>query len=134
MKLELKHIAPYLPYGLIGEYEVSEVVPNAKQELRTKTLTTTSVDMFLAYCKPILRPLSDLTKEIEHNAEKFIPIQELESYDITIGVVAITTSNIYLQRLWVIQKLLEWHFDVFGLIHAGLAIESPELLEAVSND
>ena len=27
--------------------------------------------------KPILRPLSDLTKEIEHNGEKFIPALEL---------------------------------------------------------
>lgn len=27
--------------------------------------------------KPLLRPLSDLTKEIEHNGEKFVPIQEL---------------------------------------------------------
>lgn len=28
-------------------------------------------------CKPILHSLSDLTKEIEHNGEKFVPIVEL---------------------------------------------------------
>ena len=30
--------------------------------------------------KPILRPLSDLTKEIKHDGEKFVPIVKLASY------------------------------------------------------
>lgn len=44
---------------------------------------------------PILRPLSDLTKEIEHNGEKFVPIveigkmlgMELKPYDIEDGII-----------------------------------------------
>jgi len=34
-------------------------------------------DVFLEEVKPILRPLSDLTKEIEVNGEKFVPIERL---------------------------------------------------------
>ena len=28
------------------------------------------------------------------------------------------------------QKLLEWHFDVFGLIEVGLAIDKNEIIKA----
>lgn len=38
---------------------------------------TNRVDYFHCEIMPILRPLSDLTKEIEHNGEKFIPALEL---------------------------------------------------------
>ena len=30
---------------------------------------------------------------------------------------------IFKQKYWIAQKLFEWHFDVFGLIEAGLAID-----------
>ena len=77
MKLELKHLAPYLPYGLklIGDIDNN---PIDKYDIST--------DGWLCYItnngggkgrisgyKPILRPLSDLTKEIEINGNKFVP-------------------------------------------------------------
>ena len=88
--------------------------------------------------KPILRPLSDLTKEIEHNGERFVPIDEL--WGQTLGEIDSNTYDDYffnpdlkttwickenvLQLEWVVvEKLFEWHFDVFGLIDAGLAID-----------
>lgn len=46
MKLELKHISPYLPYGLKGNYLLSDVVPTTKDELRDKLLTLDSVKLF----------------------------------------------------------------------------------------
>ena len=85
-----------------------------------------------------LRPLSDLTKEIEHNGEKFKPFDELSNF------LYITEKDnfdtVLSARLWVetmilyrpdcltlpfnvVQKLFEWHFDVFGLIKDGLAID-----------
>ena len=73
----LKAYSAYLPYGLKGNFEVSEVVPNGPFELRNKTLRVDNLEFFLKYAKPFLRPLSDLTKEIEHNGEKFVPILKL---------------------------------------------------------
>jgi len=72
--------------------------------------------------KPIFRPLSDLTKEIEHNGVKFIPAQKLgESGFVFPGH---TWVHMVLELpYWVIEKLIEWHFDVFGLIEKGLAID-----------
>jgi hypothetical protein len=95
--------------------------------------------------KPILRPLSMLDKEIEVNGEKFIPIykfwqlagyelgrgQYIESYPNYIktshlGIAIefkINISDILSSNYNVVEKLCEWHFDIFGLIDAGLAIE-----------
>ena len=165
-KLQLKHLAPYLPYKLKGNYEVSEVVPSAKFELRNKELRTDNIDFFLNYAKPILRPISDLTKEIEVNGEKFAPIIKLAKIQypkvdfeikdfrclgrLNSGVCLEFViedeipfykeyhNNIFLQiksenyddmilanlkPSEVREKLFEWHFDVFGLIEKGLAID-----------
>ena len=66
MKLELKHLAGYLPYGL--KYKDIPKGFDGIRELDIKTF-----DWCLENGKPILRPLSDLTKEIEVNGEKFVP-------------------------------------------------------------
>jgi len=81
--------------------------------------------------KPILRPLSDLTKEINVNNEDFVP------YEHSTFVEAML-ANEYLEYLCeakadlsedrllpysIVQLLFEWHFDVFGLIEKGIAID-----------
>lgn len=93
-KLELKHLAPYLPYGLRGNYSELHNVEVYQLTMRPKIITES---FYIKYkwlkkddqCyyseglvsdgefKPYLRPLSDLTKEIMHNGEKFVPIIEL---------------------------------------------------------
>jgi hypothetical protein len=107
MKLELKHLAPYLPYSVTYTQEnarIKAVLTSDVIARREKLRTIEDVRL-------ILRPLSDLTKEIDHNGEKFVPKDvfmesdvDLTSYD---GVVT----------------LCSWHFDVFGLIEKGLAID-----------
>ena len=76
--------------------------------------------------KPILRPLSDLTKEIEVDGEKFVPAIELNWSNITTDILSksINLTNKF-NNLFAFdyKKLLEWHFDVFGLIEKGLAID-----------
>ena len=83
--------------------------------------------------KPILRPL-DLTKEIKHNGEKFIPIQKM--YNTGMKLVKAYQDSKYfclaegykreplimkvpkdwkVMKGWQLQKLLEWHFNVFNL-------------------
>ena len=93
-KLELKHIAPYLPYGLecqlMGEFEEDGETPIVFDLVGGMEGDYVSVAHKQSYVSdqwevgvedqevfPILRPLSDLTKEIEHNGEKFVPMLRL---------------------------------------------------------
>lgn len=174
MKLELKHLAPYLPYKLkfVMVFDSSEdfgdVVP--EEYLKKDSiwelylLTNESIEFFGGECddyalkngpsrianngalKPILQPLSNLTKEIEMNGEKFVPVEWFEIGDennlsndygfanvrLINHLKEISKYNIqndieYLPN-GVVNKLHEWHFDVFGLIPKGLAIDINTLI------
>ena len=137
MKLELKHISPYLPYGLI----LWDNVTQSKFDLDCENISNVLEDSLnLNTIKPILRPFSDLTKEIEVNGEKFVPMNKL-----LMGVGYNYPQECYDQdKAWVlneayralgelphrkVQKLFEWHFDIFGLIEIGLAIDINSLVE-----
>jgi hypothetical protein len=132
MKLEIKHLAPYLPYGLKGTFRVGDALPHlvsVADEVRQKELNVSNVEFFLLHCKPLHRPLSDLTKEIEHNGERFVPIEKLKCLHPMIWfngdrfVAGIRGLNIDEIPLNVANSLFEWHFDVFGLIDSGVAID-----------
>lgn len=76
-QLELKEIVGYLPYGLKiqGFHRPGEMVLDSFEQFKVKDSIT--VSQTLIGGKPILRQLSDLTKEIEVNGDKFVPILEL---------------------------------------------------------
>lgn len=148
MKLELKHLAPYLPYGLKIQwddtkdiYGISFGETNYNDNLYSlETLVFTMEGKDVLGWKPILRPLSDLTKEIEHDGEKFVPVDWIEM-NLRKGIdiykplnpefpIEITiTTNDYSHEVelydgyLIMQKLISWHFDVFNLIDQGLAID-----------
>ena len=173
MKLEIKHLENYLshklmcvrngsnPVELVGLRFGNEAVNN---ELWIWKEGKQYLTGYLYECKPILRPLSDLTKEIEHNGQKFVPIYELcdvfntsvcySDYktikksckyttsgsflytiwgnsnliikpthkDETVFLFNININHITRSPYWMLEKLFEWHFDVFGLIKEGLAL------------
>lgn len=164
MKLELKYLAGYLPYGLKGtltsdsqddfedlieDLSINEnkfikgaiwqyagyadedlCVPLGNGEINGFLMRNENTyASFYGVIKPILRPLSDLTKEIEANGEKFVPIVYFEKFNTQIDFVKeikvlqndirwLSTTS-YL----VVEKLLEWHFDIYGLIENNLAID-----------
>jgi hypothetical protein len=106
-------------------------------------------DVFLDEVKLCLRPLSDLTTEIEHNGEKFVPIERL--WDETLGQVDsnayddhffntdlnttwISSENVLQLEYIVVQKLTEWHFDIFGLREKNLCIYYDELKEVLNEN
>lgn len=211
-KLELKHIAPYLPYNLKWivtcdnlEEDFSECdFPSGTLDKGTIwelfLLTTKDIEFWggecsdmafidsnhnqISYCggmKPILRPLSDLAREIEINGEKFVPIIELSKingFNYKFGEITNENDTIVLysevdkhpstqspfikhffevdledcdfdwgfvvfdendseevetvffpvkNQIELLNKLLEWNFDVFNLIPKGLAISYNEL-------
>jgi hypothetical protein len=72
----------------------------------------------------ILRPLSDLNKEIEFNENLFIPNHHpLFKIFINADMDWFIDNCPFFVDYGQVQKLLEWHFDVFGLIEKGLAID-----------
>ena len=82
MKLEIKHLTSYLPYELKGfctdDLQGVEIM-NGLQKISDSCIEVISdkEPMDLIYFKPILFPLSSLTKEITINGESFVPIKNL---------------------------------------------------------
>ena len=140
MKLKIRHLAPYLPYALkcrwnnsdskelVGLQYGNESVTNALWTWKDGNKYYTG---YLYQCKPILFPLSSLTKEIAINGETFVPIYkiyEFEQWDtdeleeiINDGTIEGIYSDLDLITYSQTERLFEWKIDVFGLIEAGLA-------------
>lgn len=127
-KLTLREIAPYLPYGLkvllTESNKTAEMFVLNKilfrHQIQIQTIYGTYGDM---YFKPILRPLSDLTKEIEVNGKKFVPIEEIKESQRHLFFREDIENPLEGMQYSEMQKLFSWHFDVFGLIESGLAID-----------
>lgn len=133
--MELKYISPYLPHDVLA---IDTMYPDdGPFKLTLSSLCGYVHEMEesegLSTLKLVLRNLSDLTKEIEHNGERFVPCDGIylpkalfEDND---------NSNI---AAWLtyedVAKLFEWHIDVFNLIPEGLAIDYNTLKEKTNVD
>lgn len=116
MKLELKHIAPYLPYELKGVFTIY----NTEQTVRSLGIIYINRELEYRHFKPILRPLSDLTKEIVNynldfsirevnKLEKLIKTNDTQQYqNLEYSTIIFLCSN---------------HYDFQNLIPKGLAID-----------
>jgi len=123
-KLELKHLAGYLPYGLKILYHNGNAKPYIEELVSLNTKLSGRI-LGSEKHKPILRPLSDLTKEIEVNGEKFVPIEKLKLL-YNFEKRGNFELSMYIEDAWIrscndlpfdaINLLLEWHFDIYGLI------------------
>lgn len=130
--LELKDICGYLPYGLMQKHY------NDVCSFTIATQSCMGKDVFhempIRFGKPILRPMSDLTKEITHRGEKFVPLDVLNNrghfieFD-TAGLLYTVGGCMDSDWLMVFDKFHEWMFDYRGLISAGLAIDVNTLPE-----
>ena len=76
-QLTIKHLAAYLPYGLKAVNEIRNFTVEIKGLQTDNDVIHNLGKSPIKFIKPILRPLSDLTKEIEVNGEKFVPMMEL---------------------------------------------------------
>jgi hypothetical protein len=141
MKLELKHITPYLPYGLKFVFTKEYYYPYPAMQKEGFTFTFDLIespkviyvnniykkwiDMILEqdYFKPILKPLSDL-RDNKDFIRKFggdnpnnLRMCNLDIDDLINNGLEFETYYGYYE--WLIEN----HFDVFGLIEKNLAID-----------
>lgn len=133
-QIEFKHLSPYLQYelniivdGFSKPEKLIGLYRNVSDLPKIHAATYFNSFISLKDIKPILRPLSDLVKEIEHNGEKFVPIEWLDKNIAPSKKQSntVTFTNGYIEMCYYseYQKLFEWHFDVFGLIADGLAVD-----------
>ena len=114
MKLEIKHLTSYLPYGLKGfctdDLQGVEIM-NGLQKISDSCIEVISdkEPMDLIYFKPILFPLSKYYSE-KNGYGGYIAFKDFKNEVINKRI-----------SLKVYEDLLKNKFDVFGLIEAGLA-------------
>ena len=128
MKLEIKHLAPYLTYGLnvkIGKnrnYKVGSIHILHTQLLHDFTLRENAF-------MPILRPIQEVEQyfenlygSLEHqDVTNYFDADFLESHD-NIEIEEIQLLKPEQLPYGTLKVLLKHHFDVFDLISKGLAI------------
>lgn len=133
MKLELKHLAPYLPYELMarntdaGSEKGQEWMGVKKVIGLTEDTVIQSLNNFpymikfhISKIRPILLPLSDLKEE----QYSFIYEDETdyESIEMLVGMDCYSFMwSKFSYEFW--QTLFAYHFDIYGLINVGLAID-----------
>jgi hypothetical protein len=133
MKLELKHLTPYLPHKLRVIHDGKNKMLNVGRGSSNNWIGLSALlrwqerEHLSAF--PILRPLSDLKKEITVGNSTFIPIDVIRSkpdFETALWGVSVMTGDLFQNRnieYSLAQKLFKWHFDVFGLIGKNLAID-----------
>lgn len=135
-KLELKHLAPYLPYGLKFEVQgsLSSVEIKEATGFKLEHLSYINKHVYQIYfnvygyefkdIKPILRPLSDLTKEhtleLKNDNDGCSWAEKLLGKNLRF--FNYLTYKPMFNNYWEFESLVENHFDVFGLIEKGLAV------------
>jgi hypothetical protein len=132
MKLELKHLAPYLPYTLKvwDSYsdepkELYGLCNDGADEVAVQTKPSYPVSGRQIFeIKPILRPLSDLVKEceLEYNPEENGTSWVEQLLGKNLRYFNYLTYKPMFNNYWEFERLVKNHFDVFGLIEKGLAI------------
>lgn len=135
-QIKIEEIRNY--FGTDLDYEVDFDGKNALLGLNTDTLDVqtdlpsnqffgTVIKNSIDDIEPIVRPLSQLVEEIEHNGEIFVPINVIGKLFPEVAKMLLLakqkTLNIEEIPYQIMKMLFEWHFDVFWWIEKGLAIK-----------
>lgn len=126
--IPLKEIVGFLPYGL----QVHRVAEANNPHIVTLTTGVLMLweDNYYDEFKPIVRPMSDINKQIAYNREIFIPA---EKYDLIQDSEGNFFDRIYADQCespfvdvsitYRNEWIFELHFDVYDWIKDGLAID-----------
>jgi hypothetical protein len=120
MKLELKHLSPYLPHKLEGVFTIYDSI----HTVTSLSLIYVNRELEYRHFKPILRPISTITNE------DTVFILDLDS--VTLELIDLDEWTLDLikdlqngekHQLEQFNRVFERHFDVYNLIPNGLAID-----------
>lgn len=129
MELTINHLAAYLPYKLhlaykakpSQYYEVFGILQGISGvQFKSAVMDFVNVKDYFA---PVLKPMSQLTRK-ELEGAGF----DTTSYAITRLLRSVSGNDRFKIELvhspyYLVQYLLSQHYDIFGLIEAGLAVE-----------
>lgn len=138
MKLELKHWLAYVGCTVYGSSDLFTLKGAYEDENNEVGLMIEhpvfgiskgyGIDYHM-----LLRPITDITKSIEHNGQTFEPYEVISemmgNYPTANMIIRFTDEQPY----DVVQKLLEWHFDIFGLIENKLATDINTFIDKYKN-
>ena len=143
LRVEIKNVSPYLPYGLKIQHITTKeikIVNGIYEQYKDGTFIYYWNENYgtinaSSHYKLVLRPMSNLTKKIEIDGVDIIPI---EGMFLPCGERETLTSWADENKCWlgtqvsylVYENLFELHFDVFGLIDKGLAVDINTLKSA----
>ena len=134
-KLTIEHLAPYLPYGLNVMYDDSIWIITGYDNMGC-SFDLYKEDGFMKVddelIKPILRPMSDKIKVNESKLpdevgwvepnDLFIDHQGRVSINMQLGGPTLSWDILSIQQ-YMQREFFSQHYDVFGLIDKGLAID-----------
>lgn len=148
---KFENISAYLPYKLKWHFEGEDHFA----EVVGLDLTNEGLHLISAFGdfgrssietgKPLLFPLSSLTKTIKVDGETFVPIEHFEIGDDPPEVIEVDFGNCGLIHdltvisqhglhhdikylpYDIVQQLIKWKIDIFSMIHDGDAIDASNL-------
>lgn len=140
MGLEIKHLAPYLPYHLkvISDQLVHnksyEMVLSNRSSSFSNGLTMTNILEFKA--KPVLKPFAQIRDIVDaiiyrFNKENIKQVEKIEFNNLCGFVLFGLESDDGCEvgmPYWAYEMVFEGHYDVFGLIPEKLAVDKATLM------
>ena len=136
--LQAVFFAPYLPYSVKIAYdyfgdtqEVATLIGVEDRNGETRLQINTGGSVLLKYCKLILKPLGDLTKDEKTCDEinEFLEPNGLEINNFLLLKNSLSVAAISWEEMQnVLNVLYREHYDVFGLINKRLAVSGYDVV------
>ena len=126
----IKDLCARLPYGVkvLFENEVFSIdyISAVYEEIKLDIPDNYTLD--ISNVKPYLFPLSSMTREQLFDVQEIIGKNEIEIEDGFLHIINSDRNTItYLEILAVLEWFYKNHFDIYGLIPMGLAIDATNL-------
>lgn len=134
MELEVKYLAPYLPYGLMGITERNTIFELNIYSSMGGKIEKRDISGFLNNnIRPILLPLSDLDSSLKTNFEmlnsglhdeEMVNLFCFENIGTDENLVDLDITKLPYEC---VEYMFRNHYDVFGLIEKGLAVDNKKV-------
>lgn len=131
-ELLLKDLCARLSYGVKASYYGAEEERETWDEVESITLDgyvdISQYSLPIESIKPYLFPLSSMTEEQLFEVQEILGKNEIEVDDGFLHIIDSDRNTItYLEILALLEWFYKNHFDIYGLIHMGLAIDATGL-------